>query len=290
MAAETLPASDMVQDPKSELDSHANMVVLGKNCFVFEWSGQSCSVHPFSDTLGTVKNVPIVDAAIAYDCPYRLETYVLLFRNALYLPTLENNLIPPFIMREGGVIVNEIAKIHCDDPTEDDHCIRFRNHELSIPLRLSGTFSFFHTRTPTDEELQSCDKIFITPDSSHWNPYCPSFCLNEESMLDYNGDIADKSRRTHHLMDVDDEYPVIASVSISEHDAAVDNIITYSFHAVPEDSTLGDDSKFYNAISERAEISKVMGSIGSVHAGSGSSCELFSNPTEGPIYRQSYLL
>ena len=96
MASETMPASDMDQDPTSELDSHANMVVLGKNCFVFEWSGQLCSVHPFSDSLGAVKNVPIVDAAIAYDCPYQLETYILLIRNSLYLPTLKNNLIPHF--------------------------------------------------------------------------------------------------------------------------------------------------------------------------------------------------
>jgi hypothetical protein len=283
MAAETMPANEVGHDPKTSLDTHANMVVLGKHCFVFEWSGRSCSVHPFSDALGTVKNVPIVDAAIAYECPYRLETYILLIRNALYLPTLENNLIPPFIMHEGGVIVRDTAKIHCDDPTEDDHCIQFRSHELRIPLRLTGTFSFFHTRAPTDDELLSCDKIFLTPDSSHWNPYCPSFALNEESMIDYNGNMADRSRRTHHLMEADEEYPVIASVSISDHDAAIDNAIIESFHAVPDELNLSDDSKFLNAISERAEISKVMGSIGSVNAGSGSSCELFSDPAAGPI-------
>lgn len=178
MSADTM-VSDPTLDPKSELDLHANMVVLGKNCFVFEYSGRSCSVHPFTDSLGTVKDVPIVDAAIAYDCPYQHETYILLVRNAFYLPMMQNNLVPPFIMREGGIIVSEKPKIHSDDPSEDDHCIQFRNHELSIPLRLHGTFSFFHTRMPTEEELQSCNKLFITPDSSHWNPYCTSFGLNE---------------------------------------------------------------------------------------------------------------
>ena len=156
MSADTM-VGDPLQDPKSELDSHANMVVLGKHCFVFEWSGRSCSVHPFSESLGSVKNVPIVDAAIAYDCPYRHETYILLVRNALYLPSMHNNLIPPFIMREGGIIVSERPKIHSDDPSNDDHCIRFRGHDLSIPF-----FSFFHSRMPTEEELQTCDKLFIT--------------------------------------------------------------------------------------------------------------------------------
>ena len=30
---------------KSELDSHANMVVLGKECFVFESTGKTCNVE-----------------------------------------------------------------------------------------------------------------------------------------------------------------------------------------------------------------------------------------------------
>lgn len=182
------------QDPRTELDSHANMVVLGSNCFVFEWSGRTCTVKPFTDSLGTVQHVPIVDAAIAYDCPYSHRTYILMIRNALYIPNLVNNLIPPFIMREGGVIVNEKAKIHCDDPTTDDHCIRFRNNDLCIPLKLTGTFSFFHSRRPIDSELMSCDKIFVTPDSSEWNPYCESFSLNEESMLDYEGQMSSQLR------------------------------------------------------------------------------------------------
>ena len=59
--------------PNSELDSHANMVVLGKDCSIFEQSSLTCSVKPFSETLGKVTHVPIVDAAIAYECPYTYE-------------------------------------------------------------------------------------------------------------------------------------------------------------------------------------------------------------------------
>jgi hypothetical protein len=109
--------------------------------------------------------------------------------NALYMPNMENNLIHPFIMRNAGVIVNDIPKINCDDPTVSDHCILFNNNNLRIPLQLNGTFSYFHTRKPTDDELQSCDKIFISLDSAQRNPYCTSFALNEESMLDYEGEM-----------------------------------------------------------------------------------------------------
>ena len=251
--------------PNSELDSHANMVVLGKDCFVFEWSGLTCNVKPFSETLGKVTHVPIVDAAIAYECPYTYEVYILMIRNALYIPTLKHNLIPPFIMHEGGVIVNEVAKIHSLEPSSDDHCIKFKNNDLVIPLKLNGTFSYFHSRMPTSEELYSCDKISITPDGSHWNPYCESFSLNEESMLDHEGNIANPSRHTHNVMDIDDDDDgVVASVQITDYENEIDSIMEHSFHTVslPHEE-LTEDDMFATAINGRAEISKVMGSIGS---------------------------
>ena len=97
---------------KSELDSHTNMVVLGKHSFVFEGTGRTCNVKPFHSKLGLVENVPIVDGAVAYDCPYTRTTYILIARNALHLPSMEYNLIPSFIMRAGGVTVNDTAKIY----------------------------------------------------------------------------------------------------------------------------------------------------------------------------------
>ena len=86
-------------DPCSELDSHANMVVLSKRAFIFESSGRTCNVRPFSEELGIAKNVPIVDGAVAYDCPFSSKkSYIILFRNALSIPSTDSNLIPPFIM------------------------------------------------------------------------------------------------------------------------------------------------------------------------------------------------
>ena len=64
--------------PCSELDSHANMTVLGEHCFVFDnIHGQTCKVQPFDPSLGTVKEVLIVDAAVAYDCPYTHNTFIM---------------------------------------------------------------------------------------------------------------------------------------------------------------------------------------------------------------------
>ena len=70
-------------DLRTELDSHANMVVLDKHAFVFESTGRTCYVRPFSSDLGVASNVPIVDGAICYDSPYIRQTYVLIVPYAL---------------------------------------------------------------------------------------------------------------------------------------------------------------------------------------------------------------
>ena len=91
---------------------------------------------------------------------------------------MEDNLIPPFIMHESGDTVNDTPKIHCTNPTSNDHSIIFSDSELKIPLHINGKFSFFHISMPTDDELQSCEKIFITPDRHNYNPCCTSYELN----------------------------------------------------------------------------------------------------------------
>ena len=269
-------------DPKTELDSHANMIVLGQECFVFEWSGKSCSVNPFTESLGTINDVPIVDAAIAYECPYSHITYVLICRNALYIPNMYNNLVPPFILRESGATVNDTAKIHCKDPTNNDHCITFEDCDLRIPLQLSGTFSYFHTRKPTQDELQTCDKVFITPDRQHWNPYCTSFALNEHSMLNYAGEITEVQRREHHLIDHEMVDATIAAVTVDEYNTNVDSIMDNSFYGIKTNESHIPDNNFAAALNQRTEVSKMMASIGSVTMDD-SPCPLFTDPILGQM-------
>ena len=90
---------------------------------------------------GTSK-VPIVDAVVAYDCPYTGNTYILLMRNELYIASIKHNLIPPFILRDAGLTVSYITKIHCDEPTIEDHSIYDENTKIRIPLQLDGILSY----------------------------------------------------------------------------------------------------------------------------------------------------
>ena len=61
---------------------------------------------------------------------------------------MEHNLIPPFILREAGLIVNERPKIHTDPKERNiyDHSILDNNSDLDIRMNLDGVFSTFHSR------------------------------------------------------------------------------------------------------------------------------------------------
>ena len=87
------------EDTRTEIYSHAKMVVLGAHAFISQSTNCTCNVHPFDPSLGTSSKIPIVDGAVVYKCPYTGDIYILIVKNALHIPHLQNNFIPPFVMR-----------------------------------------------------------------------------------------------------------------------------------------------------------------------------------------------
>ena len=213
-------------DPRSELESHDNMLVFGNKCFVFDSvHGRTVDVAPFDPSLGLSKKTPIVDAAVAYDFPYNNKNYILLARNAIHVPSMYNNLIPPFILRASGALVHDVPNIHVNYPGVNIHSILFTDSGLQIQLQLWGIFYFFHSRVPTHEEITSCDKILITPDSADWDPYPSHFSDNEESMLDWEGQLQPTKFRKRHAYD--QQY--VSSVNTDIYSDDVDSVIANSF-------------------------------------------------------------
>ena len=77
-------------DSRTELDSHANMVVVGRNSVILNDTGRTASVNPFTLVYEAL-NIKIVDAAVTYTCPYVNKTYLLVIKNVLYVPFLYNS-------------------------------------------------------------------------------------------------------------------------------------------------------------------------------------------------------
>ena len=118
------------------------MIVFGKYCFIISKSGKEAIVDAFTDQVGNI-NIPIVEASVAYDCPWYQTTCILIARNILSVPYMDHNLIPTFILREAGPTVNDTAMIHLNKHSIDDHTITSPNSDLRIRIHLHGKFSCF---------------------------------------------------------------------------------------------------------------------------------------------------
>ena len=191
------------------LDSHANMPVLGKGCCIISVSQFKAEVSAYTDKVGKLHKVPVVDAALLYQCPYSNKTCLLVVRNALHVPSMKHHLIPPFVMREAGVVVNEVPKfqIGADDRSVEDHSLCFEKSKLRIHMKLDGIFSFFQTRKPTAPEVEEVpvERIeCLTPDSNLWNPDSEHFATNEDAMLSWNGELVNFKEWEKALLTVTD--------------------------------------------------------------------------------------
>ena len=76
------------------------MCVLGKHCYLLSElsTARTISVGAFSESAGGLDAVPIVDTMLAYDCEQTSQVYLLVLRNVLYIESMDDNLIPPFIL------------------------------------------------------------------------------------------------------------------------------------------------------------------------------------------------
>ena len=72
-----------------------------------------------------------------------MKIYLLSIRNVRYVPSMTNNLIPPFIMREAGLIVNDVPRIHTklEELVNETRCIVAKESEVSMNLNVKSVRS-----------------------------------------------------------------------------------------------------------------------------------------------------
>ena len=279
---------------RTELDSHANMPVVGQHALILGDTGRHVDVSPFSPSYEPT-TARIVDAAVRYECPFSGQEFLFLVLNAIYIPAMKNNLLPPFIMREAGIIVRDTPKIQLTNPTEMDHAITFPDG-FRIPLSLWGIFSFFPTSKPTENEADDIEDVYtLTP--ARINPHSDVYARNEEHMLDWEGNMVDPKHRTKILLEtVSDDTAMIQSLQVSSAEAAlIDSVFqeeaTCSCSDCREPSDLKgrdsdevpddvrpDDTTMAEALQARTDISKFCTSIGATVAAKPSNFFLEDDP------------
>ena len=190
---------------RADLDSHANMVCLGSHCTVIRRTGKFVRVNAFASAVGSLNDVPLVDAAVVYE-DNNGERYLLVFYNALFIPSMKHHLIPPFILREAGLRVNEVPKIQSPDPGEETHSIYSPEWGLRIHLGLHGIFSYFSCRGMTRDEMRNWSdfKVIHATPKGTWNPYDSVFAEEEAGFINAEGGFNDEKlpeERKYHLID-----------------------------------------------------------------------------------------
>ena len=101
---------DVNESSRTEVDSHVNMPVIGMNAYILSTIGETVDVAPFTPDDKPIR-VELVDAALKYECPYSGEIKILIIRRGFHVPSMTNNLLPPFMLREAGITINEVPKL-----------------------------------------------------------------------------------------------------------------------------------------------------------------------------------
>ena len=191
-------------------------------------------VNPFTPQYKAM-TAKLVDGALMYDCPYSGKSYILVAQNAIHVPSMENNLIPPFMMREAGIMVNEKAKIHTDDPKDLDHSITFNSTGFRIPLYLWGIFSYFSTQRPTREDLLAGPDVYVLG-PSRWDPHSEAYGQNEANITDWEGNVKEPKDRPHRVVIDEIEAEIDASkFVVSSTEANIIDKVCNDNHSMVDD-------------------------------------------------------
>ena len=172
---------------RMELDSHADTCAVGKGCLILGDTGRTMTVGGFEDGM-QIDDVPVVHAAVAYDCPRTFKKFILIFHEALYFPDMEMHLLNPFQMRNQVIVVNELPlqQLSPGERNQFSHSIIEEETGLHIPLTLEGTMSGFTARTPTWEEAMDASEGTHVHMTSHdrWRPHGEDYAAMEAALRD----------------------------------------------------------------------------------------------------------
>ena len=87
-----------IPQSRTDLDSHADTCVVDRNVLITHYhgaNGQSkyVNVVVYDPTLGSVPDMRVVNAAVAYDCPETGEVIIFQINQAIHINTMENSLL-----------------------------------------------------------------------------------------------------------------------------------------------------------------------------------------------------
>jgi hypothetical protein len=122
-----------------------------------------------------------VTAATAYDDPKTGITYILILGQSIYMgDRMNTSLLCPNQLRTNNIMVDDIPKHLAPQSKPSTHSIICSNEDMILPLSLKGVISYIDTRTPSQEELDTCKWITLTNEHD-WDPHSEFFQEQENN-------------------------------------------------------------------------------------------------------------
>jgi hypothetical protein len=105
---------------RSDLDSHADCFVCGKEAHIFDDFDREVTVTGW-DPEGVTKLMRIVSDELGYTIQETWNTVILIFHQIIFSPSLNHNFLSTMQVILHDVVVNETPKIKCLEPTSFDY-------------------------------------------------------------------------------------------------------------------------------------------------------------------------
>ena len=148
------------------VDSGADTVCVGDGFKIMARSGRIVTLKGFDDGKDLRKEVEVVCAATAWD-DNDGTTFILVFNEALDLGRDQRtSLLCPNQMRFAGHQVDDIPRFLTKG--RSIHGILTCDN-MHLPFDMQGHTSYLATRTPSADELNSCEHVVLTSDAP-WDP------------------------------------------------------------------------------------------------------------------------
>ncbi len=176
-----------------ELDSHADTTVLGAGALIIQNYDRPVEVVGYDPQQG-LQTFEMVSGILAFNHPWDMQVYHLVFHQAIHMPQLDHHLLCPMQCRVNDMTVNNVPKFLTRFPTDNTHALIMQNPDsdsttLSFPLHLQGVTSYLPVCKPTAAKWVTGDvvRINMTAENLDWDPNDPTYSSQEAAMTDYRG-------------------------------------------------------------------------------------------------------
>ena len=165
-----LTSAEMFNGTRLGIDSWADTSCAGKHAYVESFiEGKTVNATGFSSSLGSMKNLPIVNVVYAYDHANG-QTLLIENHNAIYLGEhMNDSLLNPIQAEENNVHIDLRPKRFYPHETTECQSITFSDGTI-LPLLYEGVLPYLPIRKPTPDEIDTCTRLSITSEHE-WDPY-----------------------------------------------------------------------------------------------------------------------